>query len=243
MNHRFKSTSDLDGHTLGNLFLTAMIQETKNLTEGIKSLSKMFNLKGKILPLSEDNVILKALMTDNTEVIGEHNITNSEKIIQKVMYQKKANISSEVLIAIEESDVILFSMGSIYTSVIPNIISEEVKNAIDNSKAKIGYICNLMTQPGETDKFTASDHLNTINSYLKNKKIDVMIANSGDIKPNICEKYSTLEQKDAVILDKENITIEIIEENLVAIEDNVLRHDNQKLGTCIYDYICHLQQK
>ena len=121
-------------------------------------------------------------------------------------------------------------MGSIYTSIIPNLLCKEVINAIDNSDAKIIYVCNIFTQPGETDGFKASDHIKLLNSYLGKRKIDTVITNSEKISKKIQKKYENLEQKDVVLVDDKNIECENVKKPLVKIEDEMMRHDSVKLG-------------
>ena len=240
-NYRFNTTSDLNGHTLGNLFLTAMINTTGNMTEGINDLSKVFNLKGKVLPLTEDcKVTLMGKMEDGSIVKGEHNITKSSKIINDVFYEKNPSINSKVLEAIDEADLIILSMGSLFTSLIPNLICQEIINKIDRSKAKIMYVCNMFTQPGETDNFSVSHHIRLLNKYLGKHKVDVVIINNGDIDDTLAQKYATLEQKDKVKIDRENlskINVDIIEDNFVTIVDNVIRHDVKRLAFYIFSYL------
>ena len=131
-------------------------------------------------------------------------------------------------------------MGSLYTSLLPNIICKQVKDAIKKSKAPIIYLCNAVTQPGETDNFTVGDHVKLINKYLENKKIDAVIASNTKIDKDIAKKYETKEQKDPVKIDYDNlekIGVELIEADLIKIEDNMLRHDSIKLGSLIIDYL------
>lgn len=131
-------------------------------------------------------------------------------------------------------------MGSLYTSLLPNLICDEVKVAIDNSKADVMYVCNIMTQPGETDDYKASDHIKTINKYLNNKKVNVIIVNNGKVTKKIKEKYLSMEQKDQVIYDKEELkklNLKIIADNFIKVEDDVLRHNIAKLGFHIYSYL------
>ena len=237
-NYRFKTTSDLDGHTVGNLLLTASTEITGNLSDGIEALSKVLNLKGKVIPLTEDNVTLMAKMSDGKIIEGEHHITESKGKIEKVYYKEKPKINIEALKAIKEADLILFSMGSLYTSIIPNLLIEDLIDEIDRSKAKLMYACNMMTQPGETDNFKVSDHIEKLNKYLGKRKLDIVIANNEKINRKMAKFYETTEQKDPVILDKENINIDIIEDNFVYVtENNLLRHDNIKLGFDIYYYL------
>ncbi len=240
LNYRFNTTSDLNGHTVGNLLLTAATNITGNMSDGIEALGKVLNLKGKVLPLTEDNVILMAEMTDGSIVEGEHLITESSKKIKKVFYKNDAKINDNVINSIREADLIVLSMGSLYTSIIPNLINNDIIKEIDNSHAKIVYTCNLMTQPGETDDFKVSDHLNALNSYLGKRKIDIVIANKGSIDKNVALKYANLEQKDPVILDTKEIRkngTKILSDDFAILENNVLRHDTLKLGYNIFSII------
>lgn len=237
LNYRFKTNSDLNGHALGNLLLTGLINVAGNMSDGIESLSKVLNLKGKVLPLTEDNVVLMAEMIDGGIVEGEHNITEKNQKIKKIFYKETPKVLDEVICEIKRADLILLSMGSLFTSLLPNLICDEVKNAIDSSKGDIMYVCNMMTQPGETDNFKVSDHINVINSYLNKKKISYVIVNDGEITQKIKNKYLTEEQKDPVMLDKENLSnINVISDNFVKIENDLLRHNTAKLGFHIYSY-------
>lgn len=238
LNYRFQTTSDLNGHAVGNLLLTAMTDIAGNLSDGIESLGKVLNLKGKVLPLTEDNVILMGEMKDGSTIEGEHSITECKKSIKRVYYKESPIVNPLVLKAIEESDLIILSMGSMYTSILPNLICEDIIEKIDESKAKIMYVSNIMTQPGETDNFKVSDHINVLNRALGKRKVDVVIANSGTIDFEISKKYETLEQKDPVLLDRENLKqIEIIDDDFVTIEDFIIRHQVDKLSLAIYTYL------
>ena len=191
-NYRFKTTSELNGHTVGNLLLTAITNIAGNMSDGIESLGKILNLKGKVLPLTEDNCTLMAEMSDGKIIEGEHNITETLGKIKKVFYKEKTVITPETMKAIKEADLIVLSMGSLYTSILPNLIEKEMINQIDASSAKIMYVCNIMTQPGETDGYKVSDHINTINEYLGKRKIDTVIVNDGKITPEIITNYAKI---------------------------------------------------
>ena len=239
-NYRFNTTSDLDGHTVGNLLLTAMAEITGNLSDGIEALSKVLNLKGKVIPLTEDNVVLMGEMTDGSIIEGEHNITMAKKKINKVYYKEEATPTKEAIQAIKEADLIILSMGSLFTSIIPNLICDDIIKALDESDAKIMYACNMMTQPGETDNFTVSDHVKLLNEYLGKHKVDVVIANSGDIDSELAKKYETLEQKDPVIFDKDELdklNCDVINDNFFTITNNLIRHDVIKLSLRIFSYL------
>lgn len=235
--YRFSTGSGLNGHTVGNLLLTASSNITGNLSDGIEALSKILKLKGKVVPLTEDNVHLIGEMEDGEVIEGEHNITQTKKKIKKVYYKEKPQATPSAINAIKEADLIILSMGSVYTSVIPNLICEEIIKEIDKSNAPIMYTCNMMTQPGETDNFKVSDHIKLLNSYLGKRKIDVVVANNKKIETKIAKRYETLEQKDQVKLDKNNIKEEIIEDDYFVLENNLIRHDSLKLSLSIFSFL------
>lgn len=239
-NYRFHTTSDLDGHTVGNLLLTASSEITGNLSDGIEALSKVFNLKGKVVPLTEDNVVLMGEMADGSVVEGEHNITENHNAVKRVFYKEKPVPTKEAVKALEEADLIVLSMGSLFTSIIPNLICEEIVEAIDRSKGKIMYVCNMVTQPGETEDFKVSDHVRLVNKYLGARKIDVVLANDGSIDKDMAKRYESLEQKDPVELDRdvtEGLVKTVISDDYVTVKNNLLRHNVLKLGMHIFGYL------
>ena len=240
LNYRFSTTSDLNGHTLGNLLLTAMCDITENISDGIETLGKVLNLKGTVLPLTDSNVSLIGEMEDGTTIEGESQITKYPSKIKKIKYKEKPKANIKVLESIRNADCIILSMGSIFTSIIPNLLCDEVIKEIDKSNAKLMYICNIMTQPGETNNYKASDHIKLLNKYLGKKKIDTIILNNGKLNKNLIKKYETLEQKDPVKVDIENLKklkVKIIDKNFVSIEDNVIRHNSMKLAFHVFSEI------
>lgn len=134
-------------------------------------------------------------------------------------------------------------MGSLFTSIIPNLICDKIVGALEKSSAKIMYVCNMMTQPGETDGFTVTDHVSMLNQYLGQRKVDVVIANNGKIDATLAEKYETLEQKDAVKYDAQNfnkMNNQVIGDDLVMVSNNMIRHNVTKLGFHIFAYLMQL---
>lgn len=239
-NYRFNTTSDLDGHTVGNLLLTASSEITGNLSDGIEALSKVFNLKGKVVPLTEENVVLVGEMADGSIIEGEHKITQDRHPVKRVYYKEEPVPTKEAVEAIREADLIVLSMGSLFTSIIPNLICEKTIEAIDESHAKIMYVCNMVTQPGETDHFKVSDHVKLLNEYLGKHKLDVVIANTGQIDEEMAERYGSLEQKDPVILDRKAtkaMVNRVIHDDYVTIKNNLLRHNVMKLSMHIFGYL------
>ena len=245
LNHRFNTNGTLNKHTVGNILLTAATEMTGSIQQGIELLGKVLNLCGNVMPVTESNITLSAEMMDGSVVDGEHFITASSKKIKRVFYKETPEINDSLLKEIKSADLIVFSMGSLYTSILPCLLSKEIINKLDKSSAPIVYACNLFTQPGETDKFKVSDHLKIINSYLGKRKIDVVIANNGKIDERLAYKYLSTEQKDPVLIDydetKKNVK-KIIEDNLITIENGVFRHDTLKLGYLLFSEVLRLKK-
>lgn len=239
--YRFHTSSDLDGHAMGNLILTAMLDITGSLKEAIASLSKLFDVKHTVLPISEDSSLtLMAIDNEGNVIEGEEEITQNHHQVKKIFYKEEPKVLPEVITAIKEADLILFSMGSLYTSILPNVICKEVKEALKETKAPLMYLCNAVTQPGETDNFTVSDHVKLLNKYLEYRKLDAVIASNSKIDKKIAEKYATAEQKDPVKIDYaalNDLGVELIEDDLITIEDNTLRHNSLKLSSLIFNYL------
>ena len=242
MSYRFKTSSDLDGHAVGNLILTAMLNITGSLKDSIAHLSKLLDVRHKVLPISEDSdLTLMGLDVDGNVIEGEEQITEARRKFERIFYKDEPKVLPEVLDAIKEADLIIFSMGSLYTSILPNIICEEVKKAFNDAKAPIMYLSNIVTQPGETDGFTVGDHVKLLNRYLDEKKVDVVIASNTKISDEMAKKYETEEQKDPVKIDYEElekIGVELIEDDLVIIDtDKTLKHNSLKLSSLIFSYL------
>ena len=241
MSYRFKTSSDLDGHAVGNLILTAMLDITGSLKESIASLSKILDVRHTVLPISEDSDLTLMGLDENGNIIeGEEEITQANAKIEKIFYKNEPKVLPEVVEAVNQADLIIFSMGSLYTSILPNIICKEVKKALDKTNAPIMYLCNIVTQPGETDDFTVGDHVKLLNRYLDKKKINVVIANNEKIEEEMAKRYESEEQKDPVLIDYEElekIGVELIEEDLIDIDNNTLKHDSLILSSLIFSYL------
>ena len=168
LQYRFETYSDLNNHPMGNLLLAALFNITGNLTDSLEALSKILNIKGKVLPFTEDKAVLVAHTKDKQTIVGESNITKAGKKIDYIEYKNKVKVTKEVITSLEEADLIILGIGSLYTSVIPNLLSKEIKKTLINSKAKKMYICNIMTEHGETDNFNVSDCVKQLNKYVGN---------------------------------------------------------------------------
>ena len=234
MEYRLKTYSDLNGHAMGNLILTSLINETGSLKTSIQYLSRILDVKHTVLPLSEDFLTLMGETVEGDVIEGEEEITFAHRKYKSLFYKE------QVISAIREADLIILSIGSLITSVIPNIICGEVVDAIHEADAKVMYICNAMTQPGETDGFGVSDHVNVLEHYLGQGTIDVVIASNTKVSPQMLVRYETQEQKNPVRIDYENIIgkpYELIVEDLMTTADGTLKHDSMKLSALIFSYL------
>ncbi len=240
MEYRLSTYSDLNGHALGNLILTSLLKETNSFKTSIEYLSKLLAVEHTVLPLSEDCLTLMGEATDGEIIEGEENITKANKEYSRIFYKENPHIFPEVFDKINEADLIIISMGSLYTSVMPHLICPDVVKAIKNSNAKVMYICNAMTQPGETDNFTVNDHVQTLERYLGKDTIDAVVATNTIINDELLDKYATEEQKDPVRIDYENIikeNYELLEGDLLTTSDGTIKHDSLKLSSIIFSYL------
>lgn len=179
-------------------------------------------------------------------LLKENIILPCKSPIKRVFYKEEPVPTKEAVKAIEEADLIILSMGSVFTSIIPNLICDEILQAIDCSKGKIMYVCNMVTQPGETDKFKVSDHVYLLNLYLGKRKIDVVVANDGKIDEEMARRYESLEQKDPVELNRKEtkkLVKKIISGDYVTVKNNLLRHNVLKLSMHIFGYLLEQDEK
>lgn len=233
-NFRFTTDSELKNHTVGNIVIAALYgMAGNNFIDAINNLSSMLNVKGKVLPISDELVTLACNYKDGSKAVGEVNIPNKDKEISNVFYNNKVTVNKSVVKEILQADVIVFSSGSLFTSLLPNLLFEEVVSAIERSKAKTIYVSNLTTQPGETDGFTLNDHIKAIEDVIGEGAIDTVIANNNfDIPKDILEKYNEEGQK---LLKPDNLEKDSILEKFITISDNHhIRHDTKKIGYHIF---------
>ena len=238
--YRFKEDSFIGGHPLGNLLIIAMKELTGDIRTAVDRLRKLFNIKGKILPATTEKVILMAEKENGKIVEGESHIPVIGEKIKRVYYKDEVEAPEENLKALEEADLIIFGIGSLYTSIIPNLLLKGIKESLKKSKAKKIYICNAMQQPGETDGYTVSDHIKAINDNIGEGIIDSVIVDPRDIPKDILERYKSM-NSDKVELDREKIkeyNVELIERDILEIDPKgMVRHHPYKLSAIIYSLI------
>lgn len=240
MEYRLSTNSDLNNHAIGNLALIAYLKKTGSMQKSIERLSKLLQVKHTVLPLSEDALTLMGKTVNGEIIEGEENITKSGKKYDEIFYKEEPHVVPEVIEKIHEADLVIISIGSLYTSILPHLICKDIVKAINGTDAKIMYLCNAMTQPGETEGFGVSDHVTTLEKYIGKDTIDVVVASNTIIEDEMLKKYETEEQKDQVRIDKENMKdkkYELIEEDLVTTEEGKITHNSLKLSSVIFSYL------
>jgi len=236
---RFDSGSELSGHSFGNLFITVMTRLTGDFEKAIKETSKVLALRGQVIPSTLNNVVLAAEHKNGSITVGENKIPKANLPIKRVyLTPSQSQATPEAIKAIEEAQIIVLGPGSLYTSIIPNLLIKEITDAVVASEAIKIYVCNAMTQPGETDGFRASDHIKTLVSHSHARIFDYCILNIGEISSDMLKRYA-LENSYPVINDTKNIEnmgYRVIEDDIV-ITDDVIRHNPAKLAEIILGVI------
>ena len=236
---RFDKDSEMSGHSFGNLFITVMTRLTGDFEKAIKETSKVLALRGQVIPSTLNNVVLVAQRKDGSITEGENNIPKLHIPINKVYLKPSGHPATpEAIKAIEEAQIIVLGPGSLYTSIIPNLLIKEIADSIVASDAVKIYVCNIMTQPGETDGYSASEHIKTLISHSHPRIFDYCILNAGDISGEMLKHYEQ-ENSRLVINDTEKIAkmgYRVIEDDIVAISD-VIRHDSSKLARIILGFM------
>ncbi|MFP5112686.1 gluconeogenesis factor YvcK family protein [Bacillaceae bacterium C204] len=238
--HRFKTSNELSGHSLGNLILAAMTSITGNFVHAIQEMSKILNVHGKVLPAANQSVVLHAEMEDGTIVSGESKIPYSGKRIKKVfMTPEKIRPLPETLQAIRQADLIIIGPGSLYTSILPNLLVPKIGDELCRSHAKKVYICNLMTQAGETHGFSASDHVKALYDHMSCAFINTILVNNEEIPQDIQLRYNE-ELADPVVYDLQRLFelgLEVVHADIAYQENGALRHDPKKVAKILYNLL------
>lgn len=233
---RFETNSELSGHSFGNLFITVMTRLTGDFEKAIKETSKVLALRGQVIPSTLNNVTLVALHKDGSVTEGEDQIPKAHRPIDRVSLKPELpDAAPDALKAIKEAQLIILGPGSLYTSIIPNLLIREITEAIVSSNATKVYVCNAMTQPGETDGYSATDHIKALVSHSHQRILDYCIVNIGEIAQEILSRYAK-ENSYLVVNDRkkiENMGYRVIEDDIGIVESGVVRHDPLKLARII----------
>lgn len=235
--YRFPRKGGLSNHSFGNLFLTALTSVSGGFDKAILNASDVLAIKGRVLPVSLDNVKMKATLVDGEKIAGESKISKSKSAIKTVEIEpKNAKVSQSVIDAISKADCIILGPGSLYTSVIVNLLFDDVVPALKKSKAIKLYIANIMTQAGETSNFTLSNHINAIIEHSYPEILDAVLVNNGRIPEYIIERYAKLNSVPVKIDKLKYKNIKVIKKNFVS-KSQYAHHDFVKLSRAIFNFL------
>ncbi len=236
--YRFKNGEGLEGHSFGNLFLTAMCAITGDMASAVKASANVISIRGRVLPSTLDDMKLVAEMEDGRIIHGESTIPEAGGKIKRLFSEPSdCKALPEVIDAIRNAELIILGPGSLYTSVIPNLLIKEISKEIANSKAKKIYVCNIMSQPGETDGYTVSDHLKALINHSGYKKIVDTVLVNNYIPENLADKYQKSGSYPITVdlPEIKKLGIKVYAKNLVEPDKNgLVRHSSSKVARNIY---------
>lgn len=229
MNYRFdENSNELANHSLGNILFSAIALANDSFIKGIEDLSKILNVQGNVYPSTLQYVTLSALMQDGSVIVGEHNITNAHKKIARIYYQDEVKAYYKTTEAIIEADYIIIGIGSLYTSILPNLIINDIKQALKETRAQIIYYCNSMSELGETDGLSLEDHVRIIEETIGKEIVDIVVCSNDSIPQQVIEAYLK-EEAVPVTIKEETHHYKVVETSLLNFENNLVRHDANKV--------------
>ncbi len=235
--YRFHAGRGLVGHNFGNLFLAALTHVTGDFAEAVRVSSKVLAIRGRIFPSTISNVHLTATLANGQRVSGETKISRSRVSIRQIqLVPRRVRALPKAIDAIQKADLILMGPGSLYTSVIPNLLIPEIAQAIARSKAPRVYVANLMTQPGETTDYALSEHLRAIQRHVGKRVIDWIVANRQPVSPDVARRYRA-QGAEAVVVDVERVLklkVKLVLDNLLE-EHGLIRHNSPRLARLLVD--------
>ena len=236
--YRFKTGEGLEGHSFGNLFLTALCSITGDMVRAVKESSNVLSIRGRVLPSTLDDMKLVAEMEDGRIIHGESNIPEAHGKIKRLYTEPDdCRALPDVIEAIRNAELIILGPGSLYTSVTPNLLIKEIANEISKSNAKKIYVCNIMTQPGETDNYSVSDHVKALMQHAESKDIIETVLVNDFLPSNLAKKYQ-LSGSYPVKLDYENLKklgVKVFSRKLIEdSKEGLVRHSSHRVARAIY---------
>jgi uncharacterized cofD-like protein len=242
--YRFSSGRGLKGHSLGNLFLAALTHLTHDFAKAVRLSSEVLAVRGEIYPSTLADVRLRARLRDGRVIDGESRIAKTRVPIRRLqIVPSHCQPLPETLAALAEADLITLGPGSLYTSLIPNLLVRSIPEAIARSKALKVYVGNLMTQPGETRGYTAADHLRALHQHAGRRLFDLVVLNNTDLSPGLHKRYAA-QHVGPVLTDIEEVWTQGVEPVLadLLVEDHVARHDSRRLAQLLVDLVTYRDQ-
>ena len=240
--YRFKEGKRIAGHTVGNLLLTALSDIMGDFERGIEELSDMFDVHGKVIPVTLDNVHLGVTLENGEQIVGETDIDipkhDANIPIRDAFLLGGGRLNPRAREAIENSDYVIVGPGDLYTSIVPNLLCQGMVDALRGSDAKIVYVCNIMTKHGETDGFCLEDFVRVLEQHVGEDCLDYVLVNNGELRGDLLGKYQ-LEGKAPVRLKRRETLIErgikIVERDFTS-DTDYIRHDPRKLARAVEDF-------
>ena len=238
MDYRFDdpdgTEQDIAGHNLGNLILTALTKQSGSFFDAIRIVDDVLNVRGEIIPATTEVITLYARMADGVIVAGEANIPHIDNRISRVFYQEDVKVTPEAVKAIEQADLIIFGIGSVYTSILPNVIIPGIQDALYKAKGRKVYFCNAMTQPGETDGYSVEDHVQALGTH--GVHVDTVIVADDEIPEENIRRYEAEHASPVFLKDTEH-DYQIIRRSLLDFDGGLIRHDAHKIHKVTEDLL------
>ncbi len=233
--YRFPDDGGLQGHSFGNLFMAALAEVTGDFERAVQESTHVLKVRGRVVPSTLDDVVLHAQLEGGVQVSGESTITAAERLPLRVWLTPAApRALPQAIAALRRADLVILGPGSLYTSVIPNLLIPEVRAAIKATKGPVVYVCNVMTQPGETDGYTAADHVDALYRHGLMGLVDVVLVNDAAVSPDLVASYRRFGAR-PVVVDEDRLKeagVKVTHAQ-VAAESNVVRHDSERLAQAL----------
>jgi uncharacterized cofD-like protein len=233
--YRFPAGGGLQGHSFGNLFMAALAEVTGDFERAVQESTHVLKVRGRVLPSTLDDVVLHAQLEGGGQVSGESTITAADRLPRRVWVTPDApRALPQAITALRRADLIVLGPGSLYTSVIPNVLIPEVRAAIKETRAWVVYVCNVMTQPGETDGYTAADHLDALHRHGLTGLVDVVLVNDSPVSADLVASYRRSGAR-PVAVDEDRLKAAGVKVThaRVSAESNVVRHDSERLARAL----------
>jgi uncharacterized cofD-like protein len=230
--YRFPADGGLQGHSFGNLFMAALTEVTGDFELAVEESTQVLKVRGRVLPSTLDDVVLHAQLVGGGRVSGESTITAADRLPLRVWLSPSVpRPHPQALSALGRADLVVLGPGSLYTSVLPNILIPEIRDALTLTRAWVVYVCNVMTQAGETDGYSAADHLQALHLHGLSGVVDVVLVNDAPLSPDLAQSYER-EGSRPVVVDEQRLRdmgVKVVRAPLIT-QHEVVRHDPERLA-------------
>ncbi|MEE4275328.1 MAG: YvcK family protein [Thermoleophilia bacterium] len=234
--YRFPDGGGLEGHSFGNLFVAALAEVTGDFETAVRESTRVLKVRGRVIPSTLEDVVLHAQLEDGARVSGESEITAAERLPLRVWLEPdRVDALPEAIAALDQADLVVLGPGSLYTSIMPNLLIAEVREALERTRAWVVYVCNIMTQPGETDGYTTADHLDALYRHGVAGMVDAVLVNDTPVSGALAASYEA-EGAIPVRVDEERLRalgIKVVHADVAATGGGVVRHDPGRLAEAL----------